>query len=44
MNCFGLVLMLLVLEIGLRSAPYASMIVKDRRFRYYYRDDAVKRV
>lgn len=33
---------LLALEIVLRFTPYASMIVKDKKIRYYYRADAVK--
>ena len=38
----SLVLILLALEIALRFTPYASMIKKDKKLRYYYRADAVK--
>ncbi len=38
----SLALILLALEIGLRFTPYASMLVKDKKLRYYYRTDAVK--
>jgi hypothetical protein len=38
----SLVLILLALEIALRFTPYASMIAKDKKLRYYYRADAVK--
>lgn len=38
----SLALILLALEIALRFTPYASMIVKDKNLRYYYRADAVK--
>jgi hypothetical protein len=38
----SLVLILLVLEFALRFTPYASMIGKDKKLRYYYRTDAVK--
>jgi hypothetical protein len=38
----SLALILLTIEIALRFTPYASMIVKDKKLRYYYRADAVK--
>ncbi len=38
----SLVLILLALEIALRFTPYASMIEKDKKLRYYYRADAEK--
>jgi hypothetical protein len=38
----SLVLILLALEIALRLTPYASMIERDKKLRYYYRADAVK--
>jgi hypothetical protein len=38
----SLALILLALEITLRFTPYASMIERDKKLRYYYRTDAVK--
>jgi len=38
----SLALILLALEIALRFTPYASMIERDKKLRYYYRADAVK--
>jgi hypothetical protein len=38
----SLALILLTIEIALRFTPYASMIVKDKKLRCYYRVDAVK--
>jgi hypothetical protein len=38
----SLALILLAIEIALRFTPYASMIGKDKKLRYYYRADAVK--
>jgi GDSL-like Lipase/Acylhydrolase family len=38
----SLALILLAIEIALRFTPYASMIAKDKKLRYYYRNDAVK--
>jgi hypothetical protein len=42
LTILSLALILLALEIALRFTPYASMIVKDKKLRYYYRNDAVK--